>query len=249
MPVNSDFTKRTTPSPGPAAPEPRRLPPVQASTLAEKIAALIIKAASEGKFKLGERLYESELARDLGVSRLPVREALKQLESQGITVSTPNRGMRLMTVNDEELRQIFIVRLGLEQIAVREWVKQPPRNDYEEIEQALQGMGQAVPTQDAYAMAVSDISFHHALVRAASNSVLLKLWETLATKLTIILGLASADGLASTADDFERLYRGHCHLLDLIKSRDLEKIQSALEQHGLEQSEWASVRRRFGLEP
>src|SRR5215204_4871113 len=80
--------------------DPRRLLPVQPRTMVEQAAEAIVAAAARGVFLPGDRLVEAEIARDLGISRVPVREALRLLESQGIVVGTPYKGMRLMQVTN-----------------------------------------------------------------------------------------------------------------------------------------------------
>src|SRR5688500_5352071 len=85
---------------GGARSEVRRLLPVQPRTMVEQAAEAIVAAATRGAFLPGDRLVEAEIARDLGISRVPVREALRLLESQGIVNSTPYKGMRLMDVTN-----------------------------------------------------------------------------------------------------------------------------------------------------
>ena len=100
--------------------EPRRLLPVQPRTMVEQAAEAIVGAAARGVFLPGDRLVEAEIARDLGISRVPVREALRLLESQGIVVSTPYKGMRLMQVSNAGVAELLRVRLALETLAVQE---------------------------------------------------------------------------------------------------------------------------------
>src|SRR5690348_9267599 len=94
---------------GPVLVEPRRLLPVQPRTMVEQAAEAIVAAAARGVFLPGDRLVEAEIARDLGISRVPVREGLRLLESQGIVVSTPYKGMRLMQVSNEGVAALMRV--------------------------------------------------------------------------------------------------------------------------------------------
>src|SRR5215207_6588333 len=103
----------------------RRLVPVQPRTMVEQAAESIVAAAARGLFLPGDRLVEAEIARDLGISRVQVREALRLLESQGIVVSTPYKGMRLMQVTNAGVAALMRVRLALESLAVREALRTP----------------------------------------------------------------------------------------------------------------------------
>jgi DNA-binding GntR family transcriptional regulator len=85
-----------------------------AKSLVEQVVDAIVEAAAKGVFLPGDRLVEAELARSLNVSRIPVREALRLLESQGVVVSERYRGMSLMSVDIERLEKILKVRLALE---------------------------------------------------------------------------------------------------------------------------------------
>ena len=89
-------------------------------TLVEQVVDRIVEAAARGIFLPGDRVVEAEVARRLQVSRVPVREALRLLESQGIVENIPYRGMRLMDVSVARLEKVLKVRLVLEQLAAEE---------------------------------------------------------------------------------------------------------------------------------
>src|SRR3546814_923550 len=88
-------------------------------TLVDHAVAAIISGAARGVILPGDRIVESELAKALKISRVPIREALRILESQGVVTSEPYKGIRLMPVTRERLDQILEVRVALEIIATR----------------------------------------------------------------------------------------------------------------------------------
>ena len=100
--------------------KPLKLAPLVAKTLVDQVVDAIVEATAKGVLLPGNRVVEAEVARSLNVSRVPVREALRLLESQGIVVNEPYRGMRLMDVNIDRLEKILKVRLALENLAGRE---------------------------------------------------------------------------------------------------------------------------------
>src|SRR5919199_593523 len=122
---------RAAPPPGPNGSGPGlwdgrpALSPLVPRTLVEQVADAIVRAAALGELLPGDRVVEADLARLLRVSRVPVREALRMLESQGVVVNTPYRGMRLMEVSADKLRGILKVRLEPERLAVRELLARP----------------------------------------------------------------------------------------------------------------------------
>jgi DNA-binding GntR family transcriptional regulator len=215
---------------GPAKPENRlgsRIPALRPITLVEQVVDAFVKATAEGHILPGDRIVEADLAKELNVSRVPVREALRLLESQGIVVNTPYRGMRLMDVDAKRLHDILVVRTSLEQLAVKE-VQAAYRRDRQiiaEMEAALAGMKRAAKEQDAFAMARTDEAFHRALCRASGNDALLQIWEALARKLTIIFGLAALQ------KDNQMIYRQHVELLEAIKEAGAKALEKAVYDH------------------
>ena len=108
------------PSPAGGAPGFLKLQP---RTLVHQVIDALVAGASEGLILPGDRIIETELAAQLGVSRVPVREALRVLESQGIVVNEPYKGIRLTPVTPERIDQLIEVRVALETTAA---TRDPP---------------------------------------------------------------------------------------------------------------------------
>lgn len=204
----------------------RRLAPVQPRTMVEQAAEAIVAAAARGAFLPGDRLVEAEIARDLGISRVPVREALRLLESQGIVVSTPYKGMRLMQVTNRAVAELTRVRAALESLALREIVAAggaeariaPARRAAALHEIALSG-------GDPAATVAADIAVHGELCRISGNAVLHGIWSGLARQLAVVLGLAQGERSApAIAGEYRRL-------LDALADGDAAGAQAALDAH------------------
>jgi DNA-binding GntR family transcriptional regulator len=216
----------------PAGPEPRRLlPPVQPRTMVEQAAEAIVAAAARGVFLPGDRLVEAEIARDLGISRVPVREALRLLESQGIVVSTPYKGMRLMQVTNPGVTELMRVRLALETLAVREAVTAPsngPGNGkgrFAALRQAAEAFAQAAALRDPAALVAANEMFHAELCRASGNAPLLALWQSLARQLAVVWGLAQQQRDAGAAAG------EHAAILAALEEGDAATAAAALTGH------------------
>ena len=168
----------------------RRLLPVQPRTMVEQVAEAIVSGAARGAFLPGDRLVEAEIARDLGISRVPVREALRLLESQGIVNSTPYKGMRLMDVTNTGVAALMRVRLALETQAISEALAQPggPAR-FTRLGQAAEGYAHAAETGDPALVVIADGVFHQELCRASGNAPLLALWRSLSRQLAVVWGL------------------------------------------------------------
>jgi len=203
------------------------LQPVQPRTMVEQAAETILAAASRGAFLPGDRLVEADIARALNISRVPVREALRLLESQGVVISMPYRGMRLMEVNNESARDLLIVRLALERLAVqlvRGSADYKPAV-WQVLQAPLDALKAANAAGDPSVIAAADIAFHAEMVRLSGNETLFLQWKTLAGKLAVLFGLVQA----ST----QRMKGAPRHekLMQLLAGKDDKGLDAELEAH------------------
>lgn len=212
--------------------------PVQPRTMVEQAAEAIAAAAARGSFLPGDRLVEAEIARDLGISRVPVREALRLLESQGIVVSTPYKGMRLMQVSNDGVAALMRVRLALENLAVLEAMRRPavvqiPNLDtpsgrparFTALAMAADDYAAAAGSGDPALIVAAEEHFHAGLCRASGNAPLLALWQSLSRQLMVIWGLAQQCGNVS------RSVREHSGLLDAMERGHERVATAALAAH------------------
>lgn len=204
----------------------RRLAPVQPRTMVEQAAEAVVSAAARGAFLPGDRLVEAEIARDLGISRVPVREALRLLESQGIVVSTPYKGMRLMQVTNRGVAELVRVRAALESLALREIVSQGGgESRLAAARRAAAAYEQSLAGDDRAAVVAADVVFHGELCRASGNAVLHSLWLGLARQLAVIWGLGQG------ARDRASVVAEHRQILDRLAAADAAGAQAALDGH------------------
>jgi DNA-binding GntR family transcriptional regulator len=209
------------------------LAPLERSpTLTEKVTDAIVLAVMERRIPFGSRLVEAELSRALNVSRVPVREALRLLESQGVVVNTPYRGMCLMTVDEKKLHEILSVRTMLEERAIRLAIVQLELGEAttEGLREALKRMRQALEEGSAVRMAASDIGFHRALLNATGNETLSAMWEIMARQFQMIVGIA----WHSLDTERERNFRDHERLLALVEARDPDAAAHEIVPHIME---------------
>ena len=207
--------------------EIRRLLPVQPRTMVEQAAEAIVAAAAPGAFLPGDRLVEAEIARDLGISRVPVREALRLLESQGIVNSTPYKGMRLMEVTNAGVSALMRVRLSLETQAIGEALAQPgsPAMRFKRLGQAAEDYAAAAEAGDPALIVLADGTFHRELCRASGNAPLLALWQSLSRQLCVVWGLGRQGRDPAPAG------REHAALVQALLAGDKHGAADALSDH------------------
>jgi len=220
----SDVRKKEAAKIDPAAPDWR---PLQPQTLVDLVIDAIVPAAAAGVILPGDRIVETDIAQKLGVSRVPVREALRLLESQGIVVNETYKGIRLRPISNQRVHDLVEARAALEQSAVIRAVA-AGRNTgahLDPMRAAVREMDLMAARGDAYGLALADMAFHRALCRLSGNSVTLDLWETLSRQVIIIFGLATlGKPMPAIVDE-------HHEMITALESGDLSVIVKTLGEH------------------
>ena len=164
--------------------------PLRAVNLSEQAAAAIVDAIADGALKPGQRLIDAEVAADLGVSRLPVREALKMLAAQGIVELNLHRGARIAEFGEDRIANVRAVRTAIEcaafaKAAARLKAQSEPRT-LSQLDAIIDAMKRAEERSDLPALNRLDIAFHRTIVTAAADPFLTALWEAQALHLQIV---------------------------------------------------------------
>jgi DNA-binding GntR family transcriptional regulator len=180
-----------------------------------------------GRTDPGERLVEEQLTRRLGISRAPLREALRLLAQQGLVEHIPRRGVRVATLSDDDVRELYEVRDVLERHAV---ATIPPDADLTALRAALELMRAATEAGDRPAIADAHRRFHVALVALGGNRQLSALYESVLIRLQLYMAV-NLRREAEATDPADGVRR-HERLLAATAHRDPDAIMSALSAHG-----------------
>ncbi len=200
---------------------------LQPRTLVHQVIDALVAGASEGLILPGDRIVETELAAQLGVSRVPVREALRVLESQGVVVNEPYKGIRLTPVTPERIDQLIEVRVALETTAAASAIRRG-KNDaprLAELAQIVDQMEAMAARNDVFGFATADTSFHRVFCGFAGNSVLSDMWEMLARQMTIIFGLSA---LGKPMAD---IVQEHRVLVEVFRLGNMADMANAISDH------------------
>lgn len=158
------------------------LTPIKSATLRENVAEVLINAILSGKFKPGDRLNESELGRQLRVSRAPIREALHQLQEQGLVMSQPRRGMFVVSLSDIDIQKINSLRLILESEALLLCRKRLTSANERKLLQQIEKMERTGSTSALEAMRL-DLAFHRTIWSLTGNEFLERTLSSLTASL------------------------------------------------------------------
>ena len=148
------------------------------SIIAEKLR----KAIGHGSLRPGQQLGEAELARQLGVSRGPLREGMQRLTQEGLLVSIRNRGLFVVEMTPENVRDMYVARTAIERAAASQIFSFDPEGAGERLAAVTDEMAKAAARKDSTAVSEADISFHQLLVSLARSPRLTRMHETLLTE-------------------------------------------------------------------
>ena len=180
-----------------------------------------------GRTDPGERLVEEQLTKRLGISRAPLREAMRLLAQQGLVEHIPRRGARVATLSDDDVRELYEVRDVLERHAV---AAIPPAADLTALRAALEVMRRATDTGDRLELANAHRRFHVEVVRLGGNHQLAGLYESILVRIQLYMAV-NMRREAEVARAEDGVLR-HERLFAAVVAGDLAGIQVALSGHG-----------------
>ena len=133
------------------------------------------QAILRGELKPGERLMEIQLANKLGVSRTPIREAIRKLELEGLVLMIPRKGAEVAEITEKSLKDVLEIRRALEDLAVRLACEKITKEELKELEKAGDEFKKVLKSQDITEVAEADVRFHDVIYMATDNPKLIQL--------------------------------------------------------------------------
>jgi DNA-binding GntR family transcriptional regulator len=197
---------------------------VARTVLREQVKEVLLERILRGELEPGERLVETRLARELGTSQAPVREALRDLELLRLVESEPFRGSRVRAVDDSQLLPVFPVRAALEELAASEAARNADR-DVGALEHELESMREAAAAADWRTQIAHDVAFHRTMVELAGNEPLLQSW--------LVLGVEVSTAFATyqTLWDQTELAEFHVPIVEAIRAGDSRRAGAEARKH------------------
>jgi DNA-binding GntR family transcriptional regulator len=192
----------------------------------EAVASYLRGAIASGALLPGERIVERAVAERLGVSRVPVREAVKALEREGLVSTRPHAGASVAEIPAEEIEEIVAVRRLVEKLAIRGAVEQSTERDIARLRALVLEIGRAARAGDEEQLMQLDLSFHYGICRASGHRTLADLMECILPRLAVIFYRQIM--LSVTPDEMEQ---AHAELVDAIDARDSDRAVEAVDRH------------------
>jgi DNA-binding GntR family transcriptional regulator len=197
--------------------------------LSDHIAAELREAIIADRLKAGQRIVEREIAEAMQTSRGPVRDALLQLESEGLVERYAHRGTFVMQLSNEDAEEIYSLRQAIESLALEYLVKRATSEDFEELDDLVKEMADMIAGDYGIGKATElDMAFHRALCRISRHSRALAAWEALSGQTRILL----MSRIRRHPRDFQdQVVEWHRRLVDALRERNLEQAQEELHRH------------------
>jgi len=200
---------------------------ISRSSFVEQAYRTIKQRIIGGDFGPGTQLNIDALARALGVSNTPVREALRRLENERWVETIPFRGAFVRPLDRAELAELYELREMLELAALRKVMPHPPAEELEQLEKALAEIRAAVRRSDPLAYLAADTQFHQAIVDMARNKRLSEMYATLVEQGKCFM-------LGRGPESMARYRKGrdqHGAILEAIRRGDAKGAVKLLEEH------------------
>ncbi|CCH76950.1 putative Uncharacterized HTH-type transcriptional regulator in instable DNA locus [Nostocoides japonicum T1-X7] len=196
-------------------------------SLTEEVVEVLRARIVAGDFASGQQLVQAEVARLLGVSRGPVREALNQLKAEGLVRDEPRRGTFVARPEPEDIRDALDLRLALEVRAAQLVMDRADPAAVAPVATAFEDLIAAIRRGHADGIGGADLAFHEAICRASGNRLLHSVFTSQAARVTILMRV---DELSYRSRP-EVLVEEHRELLECLRGRDKERIQTLLTVH------------------
>lgn len=180
-------------------------------TLRKEICDYIQNQIAQGRFRPGDRIVETQLARELNVSQAPVREAILELSAMGLLEERPYAGCIVRRMTADDIADIYNVRAHIDEYAARLAAQRITSRQLEDMERLLREMDGA---PDIQSFVQKDIAFHTMVVDAAGSPALFRMWQNL--RLSEWTNLS----VAATECSLERLKHHHWQIYHLLKAHD-----------------------------
>jgi DNA-binding GntR family transcriptional regulator len=198
---------------------------ISRSVLADQVKDRLLQDILSGAYPPDSRIVETRVARALGTSQAPVREALRGLEALGLVEIAPFRGARVRRPSAPELLEAYAVRAELESLGARLGVPRMTDADLAELEGLGEEMQRAAQAGDRHEVAVTDAKFHARLLTLSGNATLERVWRSLEPYSRTYMTLLAPGADAHWTADL------HPSILRALRTRDAEQVVLALRRH------------------
>ena len=184
------------------------------------------EAILKGELKPGERLMELQLAAKLGVSRTPIREAIRMLEQEGLAVTIPRKGAEVAKMTEKDMEDVLQIREALDELAAKIACEQISEEQLEELVATMHEFEESTKTDNVKKIAEADVKFHDIIYQSTGNPKLVNMLNNLREQMYRYRLEYIKD-----ADKRQILVVEHDYILKAIRSRHVAEAKKAIREH------------------
>ena len=193
------------------------------------------RAILMGELEPGERLMELQLTEKLGVSRTPIREAIRKLELEGLVVMVPRKGAAVAKITEKDLLDVLEVRCSLEELAVELACERISEEALEQLANSMEEFRTSLSGGDITAIAEKDVEFHDVIFAATDNKRLIQIVSNLQEQMYRY----RVEHLKNPATHAQ-IFKEHEKILNCLRERNKEAARAAIRKHITSQVEEVS---------
>lgn len=203
-----------------------RLGTLQNKPLRERVVEILTDAILTGELKPGQQLVETELAAQLGISRAPLREALQQLNADGLIDIVPYHGTTVKRLTGSDVEELYSLRLVLETFAVRRIIQRGDSQAVQRLRELFTQMLAAGEAGDIRLVSAIDRDFHDALIELSAHSLLQSTWSGVSLRVRQVMALRNRRNT-----DIRQIAYNHLPIIEAIEKRDEAEALRLLQIH------------------
>ena len=211
---------------------------IQRQSLSEQVYNYIKRLILSGELEGGQKIPEEKIAQQFGVSRTPIREALRRLNEYGLVYLKPRSYAIVVALDPEEAEQVSQVRAQLEVLSTRLLVEKGRQEDFDALELIAQECEKALEADDIATSFEKDSQFHLGIAKRTGNRHLFELFEKIDAKMQLLRLV-----LHLPHEKLSKFIAHHKSLLQHMRNHDKEAAEALMERHILEQLEFFQARK------
>ncbi|GGC44922.1 GntR family transcriptional regulator [Chelatococcus reniformis] len=207
---------------------------IETLSLSDQVRNLLLEGLTSGRLRAGDRINEAELARTLGISRNPIREAISGLAQRGFLVASPRRGHFMRAFTPQDVNDVFSFRICVEAFAIRQALPLMDAADHDDLRRIVDRMIAAAEQEDLTELRQADIALHRRICELSQNRQTLRAHEGIDTEVQMLVAYVDLDHETPMEAAL-----AHVPIVEAMASGDVASSVAALEHHL--QATWARV--------
>ena len=189
------------------------------------------EAILKGELKPGERLMELQLAAKLGVSRTPIREAIRMLEQEGLAVTVPRKGAEVAKMTEKDMEDVLQIREALDELAASRACERISEDELAELRHTMHEFEEYTKSGNLKMIAEADVRFHDIIYRATGNSKLVNMLNNLREQMYRYRVEYLKD-----EKNYPILIKEHSEIVDGLSEKDRDRVTAAMHRHVINQA-------------